>query len=94
LSFLNCEMDVVAKPIVPVGEILSPIPKPKVLDCVPPILIEEVVMNPCGLRNVAVIFEPVAALKAIEVFEASDRTPELLSVFPEKLNPAPLIDKA
>ena len=40
---------------------------------VSPTMLEEVI-NPCGLRKVAVMPVPVAAEKEMEVFEATERT--------------------
>ena len=62
---------------VPVVEMLRPFPRLNVLELVPPMLIEEVVMKPVGLRKVAVMLLPVAAEKEIEVLEAREPTKEV-----------------
>ena len=56
---------------------LRPFPRLNVLELVPPMLIEEVVMKPVGLRKVAVMLLPVAAEKEIEVLEAREPTKEV-----------------
>ena len=56
---------------------LRPFPRLNVLELGPPMLIEEVVMKPVGLRKVAVMLLPVAAEKEIEVLEAREPTKEV-----------------
>ena len=56
---------------------LRPFPRLNVLELVPPMLIEEVVMKPVGLRKVAVMLLPVATEKEIEVLEAREPTKEV-----------------
>ena len=69
---LNCEIALVVNLIVPVDEIERPRPRLNVFEAVPPIVIDEVVMNPLPLTSERVF---VAAPKLDELIVTAPLAP-------------------
>lgn len=67
MSFANWEMEVVENPIVPVVEIARPVPRLKVDECTPPIVIEEVVIYPTSFAKAPRLFGRLMTILPEEV---------------------------
>ena len=77
-SFTNWEIEVVESLIVPVEVIARPVPNWNVFEAVPPMVIEEVVMNPLPLKSDSVF---VATPKLDELIDTAPLVPFTLITY-------------